>query len=92
MLVCLSETKNQPVPPVRIPEAGICEEKKRLMVDFMNAIHEVNALQNQQTRAVMEGDQDFSRFDVLIHIAHERKDMAKYAWIAHVESHGCGEE
>ncbi len=48
-------------------------------------------LQNQQTRAVVDGDADFSRFDLLLQLAQEKKDMAKYAWIAHVESHGCGE-
>jgi hypothetical protein len=49
------------------------------------------ALQNEQTQAVIQGDSDFPRFDVLLHHAQERKEIEKYVWIAHVESHGCGE-
>ena len=75
----------------RIPKVAYCEIKKQLMDDFLAATHEVSELQRQQTQAVLEGDQDFSRFDVLIHVAQERKDLAKYAWMAHVEFHGCGE-
>ncbi len=69
----------------RIPEIGFCEEKHRLLRQFLSAIQELNAIQAQQTRAVIEGDGDFTRFDVLLHLAQERKDQAKYAWIAHVE-------
>ena len=74
-----------------MPEVGFCKEKKRLLDEFLKAIQELSALQTQQAQAVIEGDPDFSRFDVLLHFAHEKKDMAKYAWIAHVESHHCEE-
>jgi hypothetical protein len=74
-----------------IPAIGFCEEKNRLLRAFLEAIHELNALQSQQTQAVIDGDQEFSRFDVLLHVAQEKKDTAKYAWIAHVESHHCEE-
>jgi hypothetical protein len=74
---------------VPIPEIGFCEEKNRLQGDFLRAIHELNAILAEQTGAVIQGDPDFSRFDLLIHMAQEKKDRAKYAWIAHVESHGC---
>jgi hypothetical protein len=69
---------------------GFCEEKQRLLDGFLKATREMCALHKQQMEAVIEGDTDFSRFDVLIHLAQERKDRAKYAWIAHVESHRCG--
>jgi hypothetical protein len=49
----------------------------------------VNAIETQQVRAVIEGDPDFSRFDLLLHFALEKKDLAKYMWMTHVESHGC---
>lgn len=78
-------------PKRAIPEVGFCEEKARLQDEFLTAIQELNALLSDQTRSVIEGDSDFSRFDVLIHLAQEKKDRAKYAWIAHVESHHCGE-
>jgi len=80
------QPKNTPV-----PEIAFCEEKNRLQDEFLKAIHDLSALQNQQTQAVIEGDSDFCRFDLLLHLAQEKKEMAKYAWIAHVESHRCGE-
>lgn len=74
-----------------IPEVGFCEQKNRLLRDFLKAIQDLNDILSQQTRAVIESDPDFSRFDVLLHLAQEKKDMAKYAWIAHVEAHRCME-
>jgi len=57
--------------------------------DFLEAVREITLLQRQQAQAVIEDDPNFSRFDVLLHFAQEAKDTAKYAWIAHVETHGC---
>jgi hypothetical protein len=68
-----------------------CEEKNRLQKEFLAAIHDLVETQKQQMQAVIDGDSDFARFDVLLHMAHERKEHAKYAWIAHVESHQCEE-
>jgi hypothetical protein len=73
------------------PELKFCEEKNRLQKEFLAAIHDLVETQKQQTQAVIDGDTDFARFDVLLHMAHERKESAKYAWIAHVESHHCEE-
>jgi hypothetical protein len=89
MLLTLSHPQQERTEPGRVPEIGFCEEKQRLVFDFLDAVHEINALQKQQTKAAIDDDQDFSRFDVLLHFAQEKKDTAKYAWIAHVESHGC---
>lgn len=79
----------------RIPTIGFCEEKNRLLGEFLRAIRELMELQSQQTQAVIdaaaEGSGDFTRFDILLHAAQEKKDRAKYAWIAHVENHGCHE-
>jgi len=72
-----------------IPEIGFCAEKNRLLNEFLEAIQELTALQNQQTQAVILGDSEFDRFDVLLHLAQEKKEQAKYAWIAHVEAHQC---
>jgi hypothetical protein len=66
-----------------------CEEKYRLLNDFLYAVRELNRLHTEQTHAVIRGDRDFTRFDILIYAAQERKESAKYAWIAHVEGHGC---
>ena len=67
----------------------LCSEKVRLMNDFLEAIRELGLLQNEQAKAVIEGDPEFSRFDLLIHVANERKDHAKYAWMLHVQDHRC---
>lgn len=58
---------------------------------MLEAVQEINMLQTEQTRALIEGDGDFARFDLLLHLAHEKKDACKYAWISHVENHGCEE-
>jgi hypothetical protein len=68
------------------PESRFCEEKHRLTLEFTAAVQELIDLQNRQTAAVIAGDPDFSRFDVLIHIARERKDQVKYALLSHVEA------
>jgi hypothetical protein len=72
------------------PEAWFCAEKHRLTELFLRAVQELLEQQNRQTAAVIAGDPDFSRFDVLIHQAGERKDQAKYALLSHVEHHMCG--
>ncbi len=89
MVPCLSMCRDQR--PPHFPTVGFCDEKRRLVDAFLEAIHELNALQTQQIQAVIDGDSDFNRFDVLLHIAQEKKDRAKYAWISHVETHHCEE-
>ena len=70
---------------------AFCSETQRLRDDFVTAAHHLNRLLTEQVQAVIAGDEDFARFDVLIHMAQERKEHAKYAWIGHVESHHCEE-
>jgi hypothetical protein len=76
---------------VPIPKIAYCAESVRLLQAFLQAIHELNGLQAEQTQCVIDGDADFARFDLLLHYAQEKKDTAKYAWIAHVEEHRCNE-
>jgi hypothetical protein len=89
MLVQLSKPQDRRREPGCFPAVGFCEAKQKLICDFLEAVREITLLQKQQAQAAIEDDPDFSRFDVLLHFAQEKKDMAKYAWIAHVESHGC---
>jgi hypothetical protein len=72
-----------------LPAIAYCAERQRLLEAFTQAMAEVTLIQQQQMAALIAGDEDFSRFDILLHIAQSRKDQAKYAYIAHVESHGC---
>lgn len=76
---------------VRIPALGFCEQKLRLRDNFVKAVQKMNALLSEQMQAVIAGDAEFSRFDLLLHVAQSEKEQAKYAWMLHVESHGCGE-
>jgi hypothetical protein len=89
MLLGLSTTPERRVAPGRLPEIAYCDEKQKLINDFLEAVREITILQKQQAQAVIDDDQDFSRFDLLLYLAQEKKDAAKYAWIAHVESHRC---
>ena len=73
----------------RIPEVAFCAEKHRLEDEFIAAIREVVGLLDQQSRVLIDGDSEFSRFDLLLHLAHGKKDAAKYALIAHIEAHHC---
>jgi CheY-like chemotaxis protein len=66
-----------------------CEEHDRLMSEFGAAVREILALHEQQFQAIVDGDVESSRFDLLIHMANECKHRAKYAYLRHVESHGC---
>ena len=46
-------------------------------------------LHEQQFQSIVGGDPESDRFDILIHMANERKHDAKYAYLRHLESHGC---
>ncbi|HJT89110.1 MAG TPA: hypothetical protein VJ732_14680 [Bryobacteraceae bacterium] len=72
-----------------LSKSSFCEEKLRLMEEFLAAATDLVTAHNEQVRALIEEDPDFSRFDWLIHAATERKRLAKYEYLAHVERHGC---
>ena len=55
----------------------------------MQAIRELNAVQNAQLDAILRDDPNFCWFEDLIHAAREKKDLAKYAYLAHVSEHCC---
>jgi hypothetical protein len=72
------------------PEKDIaCAEHNRLLDDFGRAVRELLALHEEQFLAILDGDEDCPRFDLLIHMLNERKLVAKYAYLRHVETHGC---
>ena len=70
------------------PEILLCLEKRRLLGAFTEAVHEVMLLQQQQVTDIVNDD-DFSRFDLLLHMANEKRELAKYAYLQHVDEHGC---
>ena len=66
-----------------------CETAKLLLDDFGRAVQKVLALHEQQFLAIVEGDTTAGRFDLLIHEALEQKQNAKYAYLSHLDLHGC---
>jgi CheY-like chemotaxis protein len=66
-----------------------CTESRRLLDSFGNTVQELLHLHDEQFRAILNNDQDCNRFDLLIHMANEKKQLAKYAYLRHLESHGC---
>ena len=69
-----------------------CEEGRRLLEAFGANVHELVLLHEHQFLATTEGDPDCDRFDLLIHMANEAKQRSKYAYLQHLENHGCDKE
>jgi two-component system, chemotaxis family, response regulator Rcp1 len=66
-----------------------CDAHNRLLDDFGMAVRELIDLHEQQFLAIVDGDGECHRFDLLIHMANEKKQLAKYAYLRHAEGHGC---
>jgi hypothetical protein len=66
-----------------------CETAERLLAKFGQAVQGVLALHEQQFRAIVEGDSEAGRFDLMIHEAVEDKQNAKYAYLTHLDLHRC---
>jgi hypothetical protein len=68
---------------------AFCLESRNLLDAFGETVQELLLLHEQQFQATVAGDQDSDRFDLLIHMANEKKHVAKYAYLRHLETHGC---
>ena len=64
----------------------VCEECRRLLEAFTQAVNEVVALHEEHIRAVTADELEPHRFDILIHAATDRKQNAKYAYLFHREN------
>jgi two-component system, chemotaxis family, response regulator Rcp1 len=69
-----------------------CEEHSGLLDELGEAVRELLQLHEQQFRAIVDEDSDCTRFDLLIHMANEKKQRVKYAYLRHVEAHGCSNQ
>ena len=69
--------------------AAVCTEQRRLLDAFGEAVQELLLLHEQQFLAIVASDLDSHRFDLLIHMANEKKQQAKYAYLQHVDTHAC---
>lgn len=66
-----------------------CQEARELLDAFGETVRELTRLHEEQFQAIVGGDLDSTRFDDLIFMANERKHAAKYAYLHHLETHGC---
>ena len=66
-----------------------CHQAEELLEALTDAVHQLMTLHGEQFKALIAGDLDSTRFDDLIHMANEQKRNAKYAYLNHLESHGC---
>jgi hypothetical protein len=66
-----------------------CQEAKELLDALAESIRALMKFHEEQFQAVIGGDLDSARFDDLIHMANERKNQAKYAYLQHLEIHRC---
>ena len=68
---------------------AFCPESRSLLDAFGETVQELLLLHEQQFQATVAGDPYSDRFDLLIHMANEKKHEAKYAYLRHLETHGC---
>jgi hypothetical protein len=66
-----------------------CQTAKQLLEAFGEAVQSVLLLHEQQFVAIVEGDSNAGRFDLLIHEGMETKQNAKYAYLHHLGLHRC---
>ena len=66
-----------------------CGEARRLLDALADAIHELMQVHEEQFNAIIQGNLDCTEFDVSLHEANEVKYAAKYAYLHHLEEHGC---
>ena len=71
------------------PSLLYCHEAEELLGALTESVRELLKLHAEQFKALIGGDLDSTRFDDLIHMANERKRQAKYAYLDHLEIHGC---
>ena len=66
-----------------------CEDARHLLNVFGEEVQGLVRLHQEQFQSILDGDLDSTRFDDLIHLANERKQKAKYAYLNHLDAHGC---
>jgi len=66
-----------------------CREARRLLDALADAIHALIQVHESQFNALIQGDLDSTEFDVSLHQANAAKYAAKYAYLHHLEEHGC---
>lgn len=71
------------------PRSAICPDKTALGDAYLEVVHEFTQLQESQAWALIHGGDEFEYYDLGLEIAHERRDLAKFAYVIHLLEHGC---
>jgi hypothetical protein len=66
-----------------------CLEKQRLSKAFVDAVHEVMALQTNEMQMLAHRGAGLERFELALGVARRKRDQAKRAYNRHMEEHGC---
>jgi len=66
-----------------------CQQARELLDAFGETVQALIRLHEEQFQSTVSGDLDSTRFDDLIHMANQKKHEAKYAYLHHLETHGC---
>src|SRR5438105_15892440 len=77
------------LPSNRVSMSAACSESELLLNAYGTAVQELFMFQEQHFAALVDGDEDATRYELLIHMAGEKRQAAKYAYLRHVEEHGC---
>ena len=72
--------------PATSRTTAYCDEARCLLDAFGQAIKDLVQLHELQFLAIVDGDSDAGRFDLLIHEANEKKQDAKYAYLSHLQA------
>ena len=86
MVICYIEPFRLGMPR---PEAKLCFQKRQLLDAFLQAVHEVVELQDQQMTHFVEGGGGFERIDLAIEAARKKRDTARRLYVLHLTAHGC---
>ena len=69
------------------PSPAFCAVKQALTAEFTSAVSEYLRMQSAQLESLLNGDG--FQFEAEIAAAGARRENAKYAILAHQQSHGC---
>ena len=69
--------------------AGVCPEKRALLVAFEEAVREMVELSDQQVAALTSSGKGLERFQVAVDRARQKRERAKALYLAHLRTHGC---
>jgi hypothetical protein len=63
------------------PEAKLCFHKQQLLEAFLQAVHEVVELQDQQMTHFVEGGGGFERIELAVEAARKKRDTARRLYV-----------